>query len=338
VSLTHHLSRPGSPVKAFLSERLGHTYALSSQANKQLRATPCACPPPDVQDYPYADVGRAIDYRIRYFYPAGAIDDLIAWKGGHRKLWNRYTTLAESNPDRRYTDFLRVSVEFFKQLDTFLQTVRPEGRLLDLGEEELLARYCYVLGVFELAYRSGDDLWFFYPGSARTVDRWLANVPQVVVNDLVGLARLFFAHEQDLLTRPVILNPTFAGSSDVGGADADLIIDGCLVDLKCTKRETLDSMWLRQLAGYVLLDYTDELRIHSVGIYMVRQGLLLSWPLEEFLSALSGGQASDVTEMRSAFRVIGAQLAAERLAAEQRAAPSELLLRFRQSAREKYSQ
>jgi hypothetical protein len=48
--------------------------------------------------------------------------------------------------------------------------------------------------------------------------------------------------------------PVFAGSGDVGGADADLLIDGLLIDVKTTvdanKVPTQANIW--QLAGYVL--------------------------------------------------------------------------------------
>ena len=332
MSLTGHLIWRDSPVKTFLYERFEKTRVLTASANGQLRAEGCICPPPNIEEYPYADVGRAIDYRIRYFYPAGPIDDLVAWKHGHRILWERYTRLAETNPDtKKYTHFLRASVEFFLRVRTFIQTTRPEGRLLDPREEALLARYCYVLGVFELAYRTGDAFWFFSLWYPHTVDGWLAKVPQAAVGDLVRLARLFFQRQQNLLAKPVIMNPEFAGSSDVGGADADLIIDGCLVELKCSKREKLDTMWLRQLAGYVLLDYTDELHIHSIGIYMVRHGVLLSWPLDEFLAALSGDQAVDLAQLRSEFRDV-----CEAAEAASRPRPvSEYVLRLRERTRER---
>ena len=38
-----------------------------------------------------------------------------------------------------------------------------------------------------------------------------------------------------------------AGSHDVGGTDADLIVDTCLIDNKSTKNPRLDKWWLYQL-------------------------------------------------------------------------------------------
>ena len=71
-----------------------------------------------------------------------------------------------------------------------------------------------------------------------------------------------------------IYGPTFEGSAFIGGADADLIADGCLWDIKTGVRfnATAD---IRQSLAYALLDYTDAYRLDSIGIYMARYGV--SW-------------------------------------------------------------
>jgi hypothetical protein len=90
----------------------------------------------------------------------------------------------------------------------------------------------------------------------------------------------------------------------VGGADADLIVDGCLIDIKASVQPKINPEWLRQLAGYVLLDYTDEQRIHSVGIYMARQGVLLTWSLADFFSLLAEDETLSVEALCQEFRQI----------------------------------
>ena len=61
------------------------------------------------------------------------------------------------------------------------------------------------------------------------------------------------------LPRPLITcGPAFAGSTDIGGADADFIVGGLLLDCKATTTPTrLGSTEIGQLAGYLLLDYDD---------------------------------------------------------------------------------
>jgi len=104
------------------------------------------------------------------------------------------------------------------------------------------------------------------------------------------------------LSLPFVLNPTFSGSNDVGGADADLIVDRCLIEIKTSKLAKIEPSWLRQLVGYLLLDYTDEHHIQSLGIYMARQGLLFSWTVDEFLYILTGNTEVSLSQLRQEFR------------------------------------
>jgi len=77
-----------------------------------------------------------------------------------------------------------------------------------------------------------------------------------------------------------LLNPTFGDASAmVGGADADLIIDGTLIDIKTTKEPKLKKIDYHQLIGYLLLHRiggADGLpanrRITDLAIYYSRYG------------------------------------------------------------------
>lgn len=86
------------------------------------------------------------------------------------------------------------------------------------------------------------------------------------------------------------LNPTFGrGSSLVGGADADLIIDNTLIDIKVTKNLRLDRKHIDQVLGYYLLSLIggvnsnpNDRPIENIGIYFARHGELWTIPLVEF--------------------------------------------------------
>jgi hypothetical protein len=72
-------------------------------------------------------------------------------------------------------------------------------------------------------------------------------------------------------------------------ADGDLILGDILLDVKVTKRPLpLDQAWLDQLIGYALLDRGDWHSLRGVGLYLARQGQLVTWPLEELLADLAG--------------------------------------------------
>ncbi|MBV9444421.1 MAG: AAA family ATPase [Streptosporangiaceae bacterium] len=105
-------------------------------------------------------------------------------------------------------------------------------------------------------------------------------------------------------TNPVleeIFLPVFAGSTDIGGADADFIVDGLLLDCKATTTPTrLGGSEIGQLAGYLLLDYDDRYRITQVGLYLPRQGATIAWQVPEFLRLL--GTDAPLSELRGRLR------------------------------------
>jgi hypothetical protein len=201
---------------------------------------------------------------------------------------------------------LKLIISFFDKLDAILQAIQPIGRRLELEEERLLARYCFVLGLFEEVYRSARylDGPLMVPAPRKSVDELLAIPEDAWVDDLCALSWLFYDKHSHLLSLPFTLNPTFTGSNDVGGADADLIVNGCLLDIKTTIGQKIDAKHLRQLVGYALLDYNDAHHIDSVGIYMARQGELFTWPIADFFYQLTGDSTASLTQLREEFRTL----------------------------------
>ncbi|MEM6748081.1 MAG: hypothetical protein AAF608_11745 [Pseudomonadota bacterium] len=86
------------------------------------------------------------------------------------------------------------------------------------------------------------------------------------------------------------LNPRFAWGDVVGGADGDILVGDCLIELKATKKLSVTGDYLRQLAGYAALDHlgrkrgkqcTDRPRINRVAIYFARHNQLVQLTLDE---------------------------------------------------------
>ncbi len=194
---------------------------------------------------------------------------------------------------------------FFASLDTDLQTVQPVGRQLEPEAEHTLDRYCVVLSYFEQVFRSSAYLQgpLMQPTVKQSIAELLAIPQDAWLNDMSEMVSLFFDRYQHLLSRPHILNPTFAGSLDIGGADADMVVDGCLIDIKTTISPQIKADYLYQLAGYLLLDYNDALHISSVGIYLSRQGILFEWPVTDFLQKLTKIDVS-LAKLRQEFQVL----------------------------------
>ena len=91
--------------------------------------------------------------------------------------------------------------------------------------------------------------------------------------------------------RLCVLNPTFGAASKLVHADADLVLDGCLIDIKTTKSPYLDPRDFYQLIGYYLLygfdgihcsdSKTTGYEINSLAIYFSRFGYLWKFSVDE---------------------------------------------------------
>lgn len=88
-----------------------------------------------------------------------------------------------------------------------------------------------------------------------------------------------------------ILNPTLIAGNMIGGADADIFIDGQIIDIKTTIKASTDASRIKQLAGYLSLYKIGGIELgdvapimlpcNDVGIYFSRHGRLSSWNIQE---------------------------------------------------------
>jgi len=314
MSLTAELDKKEGPVTRWFNDWLPNAKPISTDWNARLKSASTLRPDTD-QRIP-GTVGTAFDYRLRYSLAVTPLHELRAASGIHlldpqrdrrrptRVAPDRFLALPRA-PLASAAPIIGLIDEFERELSAVLAELAPVGRALDDGQEQLLCRYCYLLGLFEELYRAGlrinSPLFSLERGA--TLDDALALAPQVWVDDLCALARLLSSHLPELAHEPLFLNPTFAGSGAIGGADADLISAGCLFDVKTTVDPKFTrTRLLYQLLGYVLLDYDDAYEIRAVGIYLSRQGLLIKWPLAELLATLLDGKSMALAELRESFR------------------------------------
>ena len=124
---------------------------------------------------------------------------------------------------------------------------------------------------------------------AGFIDENLDNYNNEDIKDLKSLISLV-DHKKFQAKDKCYLNPTFgAGSILVGNADADLIIDKTLIDIKVTKNLKFDRRQLNQVLGYYLLSLIggvnsnpNDRPIENIGIYFARHGELLTIPIVQF--------------------------------------------------------
>ena len=201
-------------------------------------------------------------------------------------------------------------VRFFAALDEALARMAQDGHLRDLEQqdEELLARYCIVLALFEEFYRSGaGQARISSPlvrlGDRSTVEDLLRIAEDHWVEDLCRLSRMFSHAFQDRLSGEAILNPRFLGSGDVGDADADIIVGKCLMEFKTTVKASIEKVrGLYQLVGCLLLDYDDEFGIEELGFYMARQGQIVEWPVVDLFGHLMDQKPPPLQALRQEVR------------------------------------
>lgn len=118
---------------------------------------------------------------------------------------------------------------------------------------------------------------------ANRLDPNLGQVDNLVVKELRELIEI--VNDAAFVARDhCLLNPTFGEAShEVGGADADFIIDGCLVDIKTTKAAKFTRNQFNQLIGYYVLhdiggiDGDYNLSVTTLGVYYSRYGELCTF-------------------------------------------------------------
>ncbi len=248
----------------------------------------------DRSRYPFAVVGAAFDYRVRFYYAEGADDYRNALAGAVRLSgnWNSqpvppsaFSALEARSADLRRTELVKRGDDAFER---------------DLGA------VCYALALYEQVYRSGisDERHpLVRMGPLADVEDVLSLASEPVLEDLAELSRLFVATQPSLLTSSITPNPIFIGSTYLGGADADLIADSRLLDVKTVMNSTIEQKHLWQVLGYVLCDFDDAYGIGEVGFYYSRHGVQVVWPVGDLLSLLADRRV-DVSQARNEFAAL----------------------------------
>jgi hypothetical protein len=298
MSLAWHLrNNLDSDIGDFLQRRFSHTKRLTLYVNQKLQQANMLLPYSSYS--PFRTLDRALHYRISYSFDLIPSQELPAWRGAFERLVQFRDEEFVGGP---YSSDVLIS--FFERLDATLNTLQPVGCSLNAESEQILARYCFVLALFEEALRDNSYRYspLIMPRAKRSVDELLAIPQEEWIDDLCDMFALFHAQCAYMLSLPHILHPRFMGERHVWVTDTDLIIDGSLIEIKANIERSIQPSWLRQLVGCVLLDYEDQYHIQSVGIYMARHGRLVSWPLNRFLEGLSGKSTIDLASLRQEFR------------------------------------
>ena len=236
--------------------------------------------PPFSKNYP--GVGSAFDYLIRFYLERKNRTRLV-----YKSQW-----VAESaiNIIIQHTQLYNDDINFFKgniyPFDKFKVLVRKEFTIL----KEAYVKYQYT-GIisnelFEASLFMGQ-LDLFVRTNYRNEQLGIYNP-----NDIRDLKNLFYSiPESDFEMKYILfLNPTFGkGSELVNGADADIIIDDLLIDIKVTKNHLFKRDYFNQLIGYYTLSLIGGVndkpnrtnKIKRLGVYFARHSKLISFNIND---------------------------------------------------------
>lgn len=258
MSLTSELKNPNSTISRWMKKNMdmNAVQQVVNHWNDRL----AKCPPLVVQGVDPALVGTAFDYAFRWQVLPLTVHGLVAWQGRRK-----YSPAVQAQDEDTLKNIVRIGNE------------SPERR----------AACCVVLSWYEGLFRGGPSR--MSPGLSRADDladdmaihyqACLDNVPQADARDVAMLVETIPSVWGDRLKKPWIANPTFAGSEDVQGADADWILGKTLYDCKTSRKSRPFAVeHVLQVIGYVLLDYHNQYEIENVGWYFARQKLLIELP------------------------------------------------------------
>ncbi len=279
MSLTSLLNSP-SPLRKFFADKFPNTRELVSSLNSVLAenapSISAALSQPNL-----AVIGSAFDYRARLYFGPLNLDRVTA-RHGVVVLQGILPKKARTRPD-----------DVFSHIGQLLRQHAIPGELLPESEERHVNGCCLLLAYFEQFFRAwfrpdSSPLYRALVACAEPEEVWHQVCTPVLLQDLRMLSRLFCRRWDHAFGKPVALNPTFAGSRLVGGADADIIVEGTLVEFKTSRQpRPLGREHLWQLLGYVLLDFEDTHRIDAAGFDFARHDMTRSWTVEELTSILA---------------------------------------------------
>jgi hypothetical protein len=145
--------------------------------------------------------------------------------------------------------------------------------------DQQILKSALLLAQLDPFYRSGQDEFD------------LGKIDKHDIKDLEALIKLVSPNIFKA-KRLCILNPTFGTASRiVGGADADIILDNTIIEVKTTKHLQVRRENWNQLIGYYILasiggidHISPNYKIKRLGIYFARYGELLCFEIKDTIN------------------------------------------------------
>jgi hypothetical protein len=221
-------------------------------------------------------VGQAFDYLLRFLLEHHH-KSKVQFRGG----WVADSSYQYIYSTIKATTSKKIRVGFRRDIEknklSFLKLLVKEYSLAKINYSKFLSTGKITDALIKSAlYLARLDV------TARSgmIDPNLGNENENDISDMRQLIKILNP-ECLIVKNHCILNPTFGdGSRLVGGADADIIIDDTLIDIKVTKNLLLEREHLNQTIGYYILSLIGGVNgdhsfkpIKNIAIYFARHGV-----------------------------------------------------------------
>ncbi|GAB3303202.1 hypothetical protein EK0264_02725 [Epidermidibacterium keratini] len=286
-NMTSALGDRGSPLRQYLYERFPHRRSVQrayrESAGHLLVASRGADP---------ALAGAAFDFGVRYTLRPRYVDEMM------------FIGLAGDQ----------------QHVAAVLEVAQVATRSATDGDDELLARACWALGLTTEVYRAGrvsptSPLYQLIRRRRFTANALLDLASHDAVQEVGELLQLADARLYPSLvpSEPVLPGPRFDASALVA-ADADLIVGDQLVELKTrlgvrrtdnSRADTLSGRDFYQVIAYALLDTSDEYAVRRLALYSARYGHLAQWDLTDLLNEMAGAPINVAAERERVWALLG---------------------------------
>ncbi|MBQ19339.1 MAG: hypothetical protein CMD31_01160 [Flavobacteriales bacterium] len=235
-----------------------------------------------------SEIGGALDYLIRFHIekinPKSIIKNKLIAQKSIELMYENYVDYYLDQP---------LTIKIIMLGEVTLPSVIEFTETLDIfvnAAEEVFSNYISGLSRIDdnlielsLFYAKAEE---FY--RSKKIPENLFHTDEEQIKELKKIFKLCLKNKVIINKKfDYILNPEFGNASKlVGGADADLIVNDMLIDIKTTKHFTLERKDLNQILSYYILSLIDnkETTINYIGIYYARFDYLLKIKIEDYYS------------------------------------------------------
>jgi excisionase family DNA binding protein len=189
------------------------------------------------------------EFESEIFGSPPMINDILNEKGNldkdkFNKEIEKYNLLLDSSKNKIGE---KIIIKYLKTINKWSDYIK--GR--DIDKKDII-NSVWFLGNLESIFRGGNRALELYRNDLSLL---LKKPPQYIYNDLFNLWNSLNTNKEFFIKEnSIFLNPNFSRASElVGGADADLIIDNILVDIKTTKNPGYSYKDANQIVGYYIL-------------------------------------------------------------------------------------